>query len=191
MKQTIGKSGAIAAVVVAILIVLIGVPTLISWNVKNGAVAREEQIAQDRADIDVVIQKRVDALSQMINTVKDSKKFEEDTIVKLTQARSQAKTGNVEQSSTILQATAEAYPELKTIDLYKDVMSETATVENQIKGARESYNQDVRDYRQYVRTEPTGMLLGMSGYAIKDYKQFEANQSAQSYNPAKNNLWAD
>ena len=55
-------------------------------------------------------QKRVEALSQMINTVKDSKKFKEDTIVKLTQARSQAKTGNVEQPSTILQATAEAYP---------------------------------------------------------------------------------
>jgi LemA protein len=189
MKSTLGKNAGIAAVIAAVIIVLIAVPFAFSFSIQNGAVSREEQISEDKSNIDVVVQKRVDALSQMINTVKDSKKFEEDTIVKLTQARSQAKTGNVEQSSTILQATAEAYPELKTIDLYKNVMNETSIVENQIKGAREAYNQDIKDYNQYVRTQPNAMLLNFSGYEKKTYKQFTASSSAKSYDPAEDNLW--
>jgi LemA protein len=189
--STIAKNASLAGLIALGIVILIAIPVFFGWSIQNGAVSREEQVAEDKANIDVVVQKRVDALSQMINTVKDSKKFEEETITKLTEARSQAKTGNVEQSSTILQATAEAYPDLKTIDLYNNVMNETATVENQIRGAREAYNQDIKSYNQYVRQQPNKMILSTSGYEVQHYKQFSASATAENYDPTKNDLWKD
>lgn len=185
------KRAGIIGAIILLALTCIGIGFLTGVSASNKAISQEEQISEDQSNIDVVIQKRVDALSQMINTVKDSKKFEQDTLTQVTEARSQAESGNIEQSNLTLKAVGEAYPELKTIDLYQNVLNETATVENQIKGAREAYNHDVKSYRQFVRTWPNSMLLSWRGYDVQDYTMFTASNSAQSYSPSDDNLWDD
>ena len=110
---------------------------------------------------------------------------------KIIQARNEAQSGNIEQSNVTLKAVAEQYPELKTIDLYKNVMTATSINESQLKQYRESYNNNIKNYKKYVRKWPNSNILNNIGYEIKNYKLFEANSSAINYDPAEKNLWED
>lgn len=164
---------------------------LICFGVQNSAINMEEQIETSKSNIDIILQKRIDELTQLVNTVKDSKKFESEALEKIIQARNEAQSGNIEQSNVTLKAVAEQYPELKTIDLYKNVMTATSINESQLKQYRESYNNNIKNYKKYVRKWPNSNILNNIGYEIKNYKLFEANSSAINYDPAEKNLWED
>ena len=178
---------------VVIVIILLGLGFFIAaQSAKNSAIKQENMIDRERANVQTIIQKRVDALTEMINTVKQSTKFEQETLDKLTEARTATAEGNVTEGGTILNATAEAYPELKSIELFAEVNRETVTVENQLSNARQAYNTSVRDYRNKTQTWPRSSLLSMAGYTPKDYELFEASDSARDYDPSSgDNLWDD
>lgn len=184
------KSSIIGSIVIVVIVVIIGF-FLAAQGAKNSAIKQENLIDREQANVQTIVQKRVDALTEMINTVKASSKFEQDTLTKLTDARSKAAQGDIEGSATILRATAEAYPELKSIDLYSQVNQETVTVENQLSNERQAYNTSVRDYKNKTQTFPNSSLLSIAGYTPKDYKLFTASSSAQSYDPSTSNLWND
>lgn len=177
--------------IIIVVLVFFFIGKLIGYSIQNSAISMEEQIETSKSNIDIILQKRVDELTQLINTVKDSKKFESEALEKIIQARSEAQNGNIEQSNVTLKAVAEKYPELKTMDLYKNVMTATSVNENQLKQYRESYNNNIKDYRRFVRKWPNKNVLEMLGYEVKDYKLFEANSSATEYNPTNTNLWED
>jgi LemA protein len=182
------KNSFIGAVIIVVIVVFVGF-FLAAQGAKNSAIKQENMIEREQSNVQTIVQKRVDALTELINTVKASSKFEQDTITKLTDARSKAKTGDIEGSATVLQATAEAYPDLKSIDLFSQVNQETVTIENQLSNSRQAYNTAIRDYRNKTQTFPNSSLLAMAGYTAKDYKPFTANSSAQDYDPSSDNLW--
>lgn len=174
-----------------VILVIFGIWKLICIGVENSTINMEEQIETSKSNIEIILQKRIDELTQLINTVKDSKKFEAEALEKIIQARTETQNGNIEQSNVTLKAVAEQYPELKTMNLYNNVMTATSVSENQLKQYRESYNNNVKNYRKHVRKWPNSSILNSIGYEIKDYKLFTANESAINYNPAKTNLWED
>ena len=60
------------------------------------------------------------------------------------------KDNNTESSQeiqTMIQAVTEAYPELKSNENYKTLMTDLTTTENQIATYRENYNTYVKEYR--------------------------------------------
>ena len=184
------KSKILTGVSVVIVILMIFVVfKLACLGVRNSAINLEEQITTSKSNIDIMLQKRVDELSQLINAVKNSKKFEEETLEKIIQARNEAQSGNIQQSNLTLKAVAEQYPELKTIDLYKNVMTATSVNETQLKQYRESYNDNVKQYNKLVRSWPN--MLNSTGYEVQKYELFTANESATSYDPTQTNLWED
>lgn len=176
---------------IIIILVMFGIWKLICIGIQNSAINMEEQIETSKSNIDIILQKRIDELTQLINTVKDSKKFEANALEKIIQARIEAQNGNIEQSNITLKAVAEQYPELKTMNLYNNVMTATSINENQLKQYRESYNNNIKNYKRYIRKWPNNMILSNIGYEIKDYKLFEADNSAINYDSTKINLWED
>lgn len=186
-KKTLAIIGGVIGAIAIIGIMLF----LWGQGARNAAIRQENQVDRDQANVQTIIQKRVDALTQMVNTVKDSKKFEQDTLEKVVEARDQAKGGDIARSATTLNAVAEQYPQLKTIDLYRNVMDETATVENQLSNARDAANTAIRDYNNTVRTFPNSLALSFAGYQPKEYTMFEANENAKAYDPTQDNLWND
>ena len=181
-------TGVSAVIVILMIFVVIKLACL---GVRNSAINLEEQITTSKSNIDIMLQKRVDELSQLINAVKNSKKFEEETLEKIIQARNEAQSGNIQQSNLTLKAVAEQYPELKTIDLYKNVMTATSVNETQLKQYRESYNDNVKQYNKLVRSWPNSSMLSSTGYEVQKYELFTANESAASYDPTQTNLWED
>ena len=177
--------------IIIVILIIFGIYKLISFGIQNSAISMEESIESSKSDIDIILQRRVDELTQLINTVKDSKEFEQKALEGIIQARSEAASGDIEQSNLTLKSVAEQYPQLQTMELYKNVMTAISINENQLKQYRETYNSIVKDYRKFVRQWPNKGILKNLGYEVKNYSLFEANVPAVEYNPTQNNLWED
>lgn len=82
-------------------------------------------------------------------------------------------TGDIENSIT---AVAEAYPELKSNENYKELMNELSITENLIAQYRTSYNSQVRCYNKFVRKFPNKQFLAIMGYEAIEYKYLEYSE---------------
>ena len=98
-------------------------------------------------------------------------------MTKIIEARSKAVNGDVIEAQALISAVAEQYPELKSNENYKTLMTELAVTENLIAGHRDNYNIQVKAYKKFVRNIVNKMILNWSGYeAIEvDYLEYEAS----------------
>lgn len=157
----------------AVAIVLVVTMLIMGATANNTAVRQEEQISTSQSNISKEEQRRVDLFNNLVDAVQSAKNFEQDTLTKIAEARSQASGGNVDQAMLTISAVAEAYPEIKSTELYKQTMLEFSITENRIAGYREQYNNDVKDYNKTVRSFPRSFVLGIIGYDVKDYKYLD------------------
>lgn len=85
-------------------------------------------------------------------------------------------TTDIENVTTSIAAVAEAYPELKSNENYKELMNELSTTENMILQYRTAYNNEVRAYKKYVRKFPYKQILGIMGYEVINYDYLEYSE---------------
>lgn len=78
--------------------------------------------------------------------------------------------------TTSIAAVAEAYPELKSNENYKELMNELSTTENMILQYRTAYNNEVRAYKKYVRKFPHKQILEVMGYEVINYDYLEYSE---------------
>lgn len=169
-KRTINVLiGAFAALVFLFVVIGIGA------SANNTAVKQEETINTSKSNISKEEQRRVDLFNNLVDAVQSATTFEQQTQTKIAEARSQGNSGNVDQAMLTIQAVAEAYPQIKSVDLYKQTMLEFSITENRVASYREEYNADVKAYNSTVRSFPRGMILSIMGYDKKDYKYLDFN----------------
>lgn len=101
------------------------------------------------SDIKVQEKRRINLLPNLVDCVKQYDKHEAETLQAIVDGR--GSTGDIENVTTAITAVAEAYPELKSNENYKQLMTELATTENMIAQYRESYNKQVGTYNRYVK----------------------------------------
>ena len=174
-KWVIG-CGALLAIVVAFVIMVVSMVI----SSQNKAINLEEQIHSATSSIEVQEKRRVDLIHNLVDTVEQYASHEKETLTQITEARSQAGKGNVEEATMAIQAVAEAYPELKANENYKTLMLELSTTENLIAEHRTAFNTQVRAYNKHVRTFPNSMLLNLSGYEKIDAEYLEYNASSDA-----------
>lgn len=158
---------------IAVAIVLVVTVLIIGATANNTAVRQEEQINTSQSNISKEEQRRVDLFNNLVDAVQSAKQFEQDTQTKIAEARSQAAGGNVDEAMLTISAVTEAYPEIKSTELYKQTMLEFSITENRLAGYREQYNNDVKDYNKTVRSFPRSFVLSVMGYDVKDYKYLD------------------
>ena len=148
------KKGVIIGVIIAV-IVIIAVSIIGSYN---GLISLEESANTAYADIQVQLQRRMDLVPNLVNTVK----------------------GYEELSSALsrLIAISESYPELKSNENFLSLQDELAGTENRIGVARKDYNDAVQKYNVKIRSFPTNIFANMLGFEKK--QQFGADSAAQS-----------
>lgn len=163
----------VAAIVVSVILMTVfGVQ-----GIQNKAISYEEQIATAQSEITVQEKRRADLIPNLVNCVKAYDAHEYQTLMDIVEARGTSSDDVAEEVQTIISAVAEAYPELKSNENYKQLMTELATTENLIANYRSSYNNWVKRYNQYVRKFPAKQVLGMLGYeAVKyDYLEYKVD----------------
>lgn len=140
---------------------------------QNKAINLEEQVNESVSAIEVQEKRRVDLIVNLVDTVQAYDKHEKETLQLLTEARSNAQNGNVEEAQMTIQAVTEAYPELKSVENYKTLMNELSVTENLIAEQRNNFNRQVKAYNKFVRKFPNGTLLSIVGYEEMDFEYLE------------------
>ena len=160
-------------IVIGIILMTIGM--FIGTN--NTAINLEEQIKESKSSINVQEKRREDLIYNLVDTVESYNKYEQETITKIIEARTKASTGNVEEAEILINAVVEQYPELKSNENYKTLMTELAVTENLIAEHRNNYNIQVKQYNKHIKTFPNSMILNMMGYEKLDNTYLDYNTS--------------
>ena len=74
-------------------------------------------------------------------------------------------------------AVAEAYPELKASDNFKELQAELTDTEDKIQASRRFYNGSVRDLNIKVKVFPTNIFANMLGFKVREFFEV-ADQAA-------------
>ena len=181
------KSAKIVLITIAIIIAAILLGVFAAQGVQNKAISLEEQIYTAYSDIDVQQKRRADLIPNLVDCVKAYDEHEYQTLVDVVNARGADSDQSVTEIQTMIQAVAEAYPDLKSNENYKELMNELATTENLIANYRSGYNKWIKNYNQYVRKFPNKQILNMLGYEVMSYTYLEYNASVD----APTNLFGD
>lgn len=175
-------------IVIAIIVAVALLAVFAMQGVQNKAISIEEQIQTAKSDISVQEKRRADLIPNLVDCVKAYDEHEYNTLVQLVEARGANSDSTAEQITTMIQAVAEAYPELKSNENYKELMNELATTENLIANYRSNYNTWVKKYNQYVRKFPNASILASLGYEVLDIQYLEYGEQ---YQDAPTNLFED
>ncbi|MFA6039094.1 MAG: LemA family protein [Candidatus Peribacteraceae bacterium] len=175
-------------IIVLIIVVILGGWL---WTGFNGLVAAREGVDASWAQVQTMYQRRADLIPNVVNTVKGSADFEQSTLTAVTNARSAwaaAQAGSQGQQVAAAQGldsaisrllvTVEAYPQLRSTQAFRDLITELEGTENRVATARRDYNETVRGYNVRVKTFPTNLMAGMFGFTPAE--MFEATPGAET-----------
>ncbi len=152
-----------AYIAIAVVIVLGLIIAATLGGVNNTYVTKDQNVATAKSNIIKEEQRRVDLFNNLVDAVQSATTFEKETQTKIAEARSQGNSGNIEQAMVTIQAVTEAYPQIKSIELYQQTMTEFSITENRLAGYREQFNNDTRDFNIYVQGFPQTVFLSLLG----------------------------
>ena len=163
-------------IILGIILMVIGM--FVGTN--NTAINLEEQIKESKSSINIQEKRREDLIYNLVDTVESYNKYEQDTMTKIVEARTKANKGNVKEAEILINAVAEQYPELKSNENYRTLMTELAVTENIIAEHRNNYNIQVKQYNKHIKAFPNSMILNMMGYEKLNntYLEYEASEDA-------------
>lgn len=159
----------IAGIVISVFLMF----TFAFNGVKNKAISYDEQIQTAYSEIKVQEKRRADLIPNLVDCVKEYDKHEYQTLTDAVKTRNTNSDADVKEIQNMISAVAEAYPELKSSENYKELMHELSITENKIANTRSGYNTSVNRYRAYVRHFPNAQILGILGYDVIDYKRLD------------------
>lgn len=154
--------------VVAVVVVVCGIFAV--QSPQNKAISLEEQIGTAQSNITVQEKRRADLIPNLVDCVKQYDKHEYETLKNVIEARGSSEDGVAKEIQTVISAIAEQYPELKSNENYKQLMTELSVTENLIAEYRSNYNYQVKGYRKYVKSFPARIFLNITGYEVVDYE---------------------
>lgn len=184
--------------IILVLVLIIGFAGCTGCNTYNSLVTEDEQVEASWADVQSQYQRRADLVPNLVNTVRGAADFERETLESVTEARARATSINLsvddlsdpaamqqfqEAQSQLsgalsrLLAVSENYPQLRATDAFRDLQVQLEGTENRIATARRDYNRSVQSYNSAVRSFPTNILAGMTGFERRI--PFEADEGAQ------------
>ncbi len=152
----------------------------------NSLVGLRNRVEEAFSTMDVYLKKRWDLIPNIVETVKGYAKHEKDTLEEVVSLRNGAYdkmstddkvevNNKLSQGITKLMAIAEAYPDLKANENFKDLSGQLAKVEEDIANARKYYNGAARIMNDKVAMFPSNIIANMFGF--KKQKMFEANET--------------
>ena len=176
------KKGLGPIIIVGIIIVVLALMLIPSYN---GFVNGEENVDKAYAQVENQLQRRIDLIPNLVETVKGFAKQEKDVIDSVTEARARlAGAGSPEDQAAAndelsgalsrLLVVVENYPELKSDANFRQLMDELAGTENRLSVARQDYNNAVSDYNRKVKRFPGALIAGIFGFDEKEYFKAEA-----------------
>ena len=142
------------------------------WQVFNSLVDLRNRTNRAWSLVDIELKRRADLIPQLIRCVQAIKGHEKETQTALIALRNQANTSSgigVEGLTAPLKALAEAYPDLKTVGNFSNLMGELSNTEDRIALARGFYNDQATWHNTRLERIPEGWVARLMGFRIRPY----------------------
>jgi LemA protein len=183
------------------LLIILGLVLIMGvWGCSgyNGLIKQDENVKKTWNNVQAEYQKRYDLVDNLVNTVKGAANFEQETLTKVIEARSNASSINLnadqltpenlskfqaaqsELSGSLsrLLVTVERYPELKATQNFLQLQGQLDGIENDIRNSRRLFNEATNTYNTKVRSFPMNFFAGMFGFSAKE--GFKADEGAEN-----------
>ena len=169
-----------------IIMVIIGLILIYFGVTYNSFVKLSNTVKEAFSTMDVYLKKRWDLIPNIVETVKGYAKHEKSTLKEIIELRNSTYdnmstnekvdvNNKLSQGINKLMAIAEAYPELKANENFKDLSQQLTKVEDDIANSRKYYNGAVRIFNDKVQMFPSNIVAGILGF--KEQKMFEASEN--------------
>lgn len=167
---------------------------LFSFSSYNGLVDKDENVNQAWSNVEVVYQKRLDLVDNLVQIVSGEAGFEKSTLTGIVEARSNAFNTKIDPSQLTpenikkfeaaqnsltgalgrIAFLQESYPQLRTNESFQKLQDNLTSIENEIKIERRNFNEAVTKYNKAVRKFPSNIFAGMFGFEQKGTFSAEA-----------------
>lgn len=156
----------------------------------NGLLRSSVEVDESWANVETQYQRRADLIPNLIEIVKESESFQQETFIEVTKLRSQwqAASSSGDRSAQLqigeqlggalsrLLVTVESYPDLD-LDTFKNLQAQLEGTENRVAVARNRYNDKVKVFNIKIRRIPTVIIANMFGYEKQPF--FESDPGTQ------------
>jgi len=168
-----GLGGWIALGVLALVLVY-------AVAVYNGLVRLRALVKEGFSGITVQLRRRADLIPNLVSTVEGYATHERNVLTEVTahradatQARGVEETAKADHAFSAmigkLMAVAEAYPDLKADDNFRQLQDELSGIEGELQGARRYYNATVRDLNTKVQSFPDVLFAKPLGFSEEPF----------------------
>jgi len=171
---------------------ILAVLVIYSIGLYNHLVSVKHAVSKAWANIDVLLKQRHDELPKLVEVCKQYKQFEQATLQKVIEARSQVQAARQQQDIPALGqaegmlrmglgnifAVAEAYPELKANEHFMQLQSRISSLENGIADRRELYNESVNINNVQIEVFPASIIAKIFNFSDKPLLEFSASEKA-------------
>jgi len=171
--------------------VIIGLVVLGLLNVLvstyNRLVMLKNNVDKSFVNIDVLLKQRADEIPNLIKVVKESMRFEESMLTKLTELRTKYLNTTSDEEKVDLSnqmqnqlksifAVAESYPDIKTNQNFQLLQNRVSQIEDAIADRREFYNESVTMYNIGIAEFPNLILAKPMMYHKKQLLQISEQE---------------
>lgn len=180
-------------IIIGVLVLLV----LWVFGSYNGLVTKDEAVSSQWANVESQYQRRMDLIPNLVNTVKGYADFEQETLTKVIEARSNATSVKIDPSNITPEALAkfqqaqdgvsstlgrllvvmEKYPDLKANQNFLDLQAQLEGTENRIAVERQRFNDTAKTYNTATRSFPGVLVASIFGFERRGY--FEAVEGAE------------
>lgn len=186
-------------IVLGILVVLLLVAALVFGGMfvsrRNEMVTMKEGITGAWAQVDTVIQRRLDLIPNLVETVKGIAAQEKEVFSNIAEARAamagaRTPSERIEANDQLGGALSRLllvvgnYPQLQSSQNFIRLQDELAGTENRIAVERRKYNQTVQQYNTYIQLFPNNIVASLSGHERED-AYFRTTEEARQAPPAQ------
>lgn len=158
----------------------------------NALIALKHAVDKAWSNIDVLLKQRHDELPKLVESCKQYKQFEQDTLRQVTEARSRVQSAREAQNVPALGlaegalraglgqlfAVMEAYPELKANEQFAILQSRIVGLENAIADRREFYNESVNIHNVRIDVFPDLLVARLFSFSARPLLVFSAEERA-------------
>lgn len=191
-KGVIASLGCLGISIIGIIILAF---IIIGYGFKfhNNVIDLDENVGEQWANVESAYQRRADLLPNLMKVAERYAEHEQETFVKVIEARSKATSIQIDPSNITPQqlqqfqqaqsgltsalsrllAVFERYPELKANENYKELMNELERTENRINVERNRFNEKVKPFNKYIKRIPNNIFANYFDFTEKAYFKSE------------------
>jgi LemA protein len=175
-----------ALVIICVIVFVIGLSFLFWWiGTGNNFHRKDIKIKEALSGIEVALTNRFDKLTKLLDVAKGFAAHEKETLSLVISMRKGMNIGELNQANAQcdqlfgrINALAEAYPELRSAEMFNELQKGIREAEAHLQAARRLYNSNVTLYNTALVVFPSSMVANSKQLQKADF--FEAEEAKKA-----------